>query len=97
MKEELKEIITPIQEDIKELKETQKQFLEVLTKYTKIEQQLIYDKEFGDEARKVIHKRIDKLEHDTIKAKDFMMKIIIGVASVALTTLLGILLGAIKI
>jgi prefoldin subunit 5 len=97
MEKDLSEALRPIKEDIRELKDTQKKLLDTLIEFAKLENRLSHYENFANEARKVIHKRIDKLENETIKSKDFMIKIIIGVSSVAVTTLLGILLGLVKV
>jgi predicted esterase YcpF (UPF0227 family) len=97
MNDEIANALKPIKEDIKELKLTQARLLELIERFVVIEQRVYNDKKFADEARKVIHKRIDKLEHQIYKIESFTIKIIVGVSSVAVTTLLGILLGVVKL
>jgi len=97
MGNEFKEAIEPLVEGLADLRETNQQIVELLSKFDTFDHKLTSSKEFADEARKVIHKRMDKLDQELQKTKDFNMKIIVGVASVALTTLLGVMLDIIHI
>jgi DNA repair exonuclease SbcCD ATPase subunit len=93
----MNETLDKIQQDIKDLKDAVSKMAKILSHFEAIQKEIEYNKTFADEARKVIHKRIDRLESEVIKSKDLTLKIIIGVSSVAITTLLGILLGVVKL
>ena len=89
--------IESIKEDISELKESQKLLTEAIIKLTRIEEKVNSNHNEYQQGVKRVHKRIDELKDNITDTNRLVIKIIIGVGSVVATSLLGILLGAIKV
>jgi len=89
--------IESIKEDIVELKESQKLLTEAIIKLTRVEEKVTSNHNEYQQGIKRVHKRIDELKDNITDTNRLVIKIIIGVGSVVATSLLGILLGAIKV
>lgn len=91
-------IIAPMENDIKELKEAQKKLIEAVTKFANLETKIEHYKVQSEEARKVIHKRVDKLEERIIRdeklvneRQEKLFKILFWFGTFLITTLVGII------
>ena len=81
MNEEAKDILEriglelrPIREDIRELKKSQDKLVEVITKFATLESKVNHDNSKNEEARRVLHKRIDNLEKKISEYEDMINK-----------------------
>ena len=86
-----------IKEDITELKASQKLLTEAIIKLTRIEEKVISNHNEYQQGIKRVHKRIDELHANIKDTNSLVIKIIVGVGSVVATTLLGVLIGVIKV
>jgi len=91
-----KELIN-IKEDITELKESQKLLTEAIIRLTRIEEKVNSNHNEYQQGVKRVHKRIDELHANIKDTNSLVIKIIVGVGSVVATTLLGVLIGVIKV
>jgi len=91
-----KELIN-IKEDITELKESQKLLTEAIIRLTRIEEKVNSNHNEYQQGIKRVHKRVDELHANIKDTNSLVIKIIVGVGSVVATTLLGVLIGVIKV
>ena len=105
MNEEAKDILEriglelrPIREDIRELKKSQDKLVEVITKFATLESKVNHDNSKNEEARRVLHKRIDtsekrlkELEERLNKRFDKLFKILFWFGTFLISSLVGLI------
>jgi len=86
VEDDVRKLFDKISSDVQELKNMQLEIVKVFSKQNELDNLINYQTERADEARKVIHKRIDRLEADVERVEGTIYKVIFGV----ITALVGV-------